>query len=613
MATSISAILVPCLKCFNLLQERVEQPDYSYEEDVSSVSWGDELGRLRVWAANIGAHQTGQSSLEFRLRDASHIRQQITKLLRDLVQVVNDIIDELSDDGTKAIEDDKTPADWPDNDSTTELQQLHEEVVTIIDCLYQLSMLIRKPAKHDLFVGSRMSDKAEFETYDKWHVRSRHPRAEEQISQRMGRAITRRRKYLCYRERHHRKLEKGIEEVQGIQRATTESVMLETIATDFKTQGINFEETSSNTDMSQSSYASLLDGGRVTVSSPPKAFAEGKPFECPYCFFVIEIKSMRSWIRHIFKDIKPYVCALTECSMPDRLYDSRREWHFHETTEHHREDFLCALCKDSLKSARQYERHVGRHLEELALFALPRVEMDSDEDDQNESGYLHEYHRSESHASVHSESSLGEDDADDDQFALPGVEMDSDEDDQNEGGYSHEYHRSESHASVRSESSSGEDDTDTISTIEWSHAHASAHLLPFDSLSLVGEDEGKHHPNASVSPHEIHAPLGDPGIPAYSNPQNPHSNTSGYGQPESSRWHEPNPQREIVGRDTDMLEEHSLQLEETTFREKGMKRGNEHLLWLCSHCQHTNNAAYCPQKCGNCEHIKCNSCTNDMR
>ena len=25
--------------------------------------WEDELGRLRVWAANIGAHQTNQSSL----------------------------------------------------------------------------------------------------------------------------------------------------------------------------------------------------------------------------------------------------------------------------------------------------------------------------------------------------------------------------------------------------------------------------------------------------------------------------------------------------------------------------------------------------------------------
>lgn len=85
-------------------------------------------------------------------------------LLRDLDQSLNDIADELSEDGTEASEDNETPAAWPDDDSATELQQLHEELVNIIDCLYQLSMLIRKPAQHDLFVGSRMGDKAEFES-----------------------------------------------------------------------------------------------------------------------------------------------------------------------------------------------------------------------------------------------------------------------------------------------------------------------------------------------------------------------------------------------------------------------------------------------------------------
>ena len=380
MATSISSILIPCLKSFNQLQERVEQPNYSYEEEVSSVTWGDELGRLRIWAANIGAHQTGQSSLDFRLRDASHISKQVTNLLRDLDQSLNDIFEELSEAVKKDSEDDGTSAAWSDDNPTTELQQLHAEVVNIIDCLYQLSMLIRKPAQHDLLVGSRIGDKAEFEFYDQEHVRNLHPKTEEQITQRLGRAITRRRQYFNYRERHHRKL------AQGIQRTTTGSVMSETIATDFKTHNIDLEETSSNSGMSQTSYApSLIDGGRVTIPPPPKESMGGKPFECPYCFFLIDIKTTRSWNRHIFKDVKPYVCTFTDCSMPDRLYDSRREWHLHETTEHlRRGDLACALCKDTLKSAKQYERHVARHLEELALFALPRTEMEDAEDDDDD-------------------------------------------------------------------------------------------------------------------------------------------------------------------------------------------------------------------------------------
>ena len=381
MATSISAILIPCLKSFNKLQEQVEQPDYGHDQEVAPASWGDELGRLRVWAANIGAHQTGQSSLDFRLRDASHISKQITKLLRELEQSLHEILKELSDDSPEASDYDEPDAFWPGGEPTTELQQLYEEVANIIDCLYQLSMLIRKPAQHDLLIGTRLSDKAEFDFYDKEHVRNLHPQTEEQTSQRLGRAITRRRKYLLYRERHHRKLEEGIEEVQGIQRAATWGTMSETIATDFQTPNIDFDDTSSNSGFSETSYApSLIDGGRITVPPPPKGSVGGKPFECPYCYFIIDIKSTRSWNRHIFKDIKPYVCTFPDCSMSDRLYDSRREWYFHEKTEHHRED-VCPFCRDSLSSSKQYERHVGRHLEELALFALPRTEIDDAEDD----------------------------------------------------------------------------------------------------------------------------------------------------------------------------------------------------------------------------------------
>ena len=136
MATSISAILISCLKFFNQLHERVEQPDYSHERDISSVSWGDELGRLRIWAANIDAHQTGQLSLDFRLRDTSHISNQITELLQDLNRSLDDILDELLKDERKASEDNETEASWLDDNSIIELQQLHEEIINIIDCLY---------------------------------------------------------------------------------------------------------------------------------------------------------------------------------------------------------------------------------------------------------------------------------------------------------------------------------------------------------------------------------------------------------------------------------------------------------------------------------------------
>lgn len=41
--------------------------------------------RFKIWCGNIGAHQTGtRSSLDYRLRDASHIRKQVVRILASL-------------------------------------------------------------------------------------------------------------------------------------------------------------------------------------------------------------------------------------------------------------------------------------------------------------------------------------------------------------------------------------------------------------------------------------------------------------------------------------------------------------------------------------------------
>lgn len=43
----------------------------------------------------------------------------------------------------------------------------------------------------------------------------------------------------------------------------------------------------------------------------------------------------------------------------------------------------CPLCQETLPSAKKYMRHVGRHQEDVALFALPKLEV-SDEPGQDE-------------------------------------------------------------------------------------------------------------------------------------------------------------------------------------------------------------------------------------
>ena len=396
MAITISAALVSCLTSFNQIAIKAEQAYYQHEAEVSSVSWKDELGRLRVWAANIGAHQSGQSSLEFRLREASHIKQHVLKLLKDLESLLFDIRAELSEDRPSMLIDDEALDLEFDEDATSEVQQLFGEVVNVIDCLYQLSMLIRKPAQHDVLMGSRMDDAAlAFAPFDKEHVRNKCVGADDEIAERLGQANTGRRSYFRYRDRHHAKLASGIEEAQGIQRAATNDVLSETMATEFDLGGFQLEETSSTSGASQTTYAtSLASGGPITVPELPGNWSAGKPLECPYCWFFVEVNGQKSWMRHVFQDLKPYVCTFAKCNIPERLYESRREWFSHIQKSHQEEikNLDCPLCNSRLASLKLLERHMARHLEEIALFALPSTKSDEEKDRPNDdiaSGAIH--------------------------------------------------------------------------------------------------------------------------------------------------------------------------------------------------------------------------------
>ncbi|KAL8911554.1 MAG: hypothetical protein Q9172_007653 [Xanthocarpia lactea] len=296
----LKGLLLPCLSSFDDLINDVDARQYSYEFEVPAASWMDELGRLRIWAGNVGAHQTGPSSLDFRLRDASHIRDEVTKLLKDLKRLLKEAHGYISREDHE--DESLCGSDSLDEDPVTELQALFGELATIIQCLYKLAMLIRNPAQHDFLAKSCRTETAPFEHWDQQHVRNKFPQAEEKLILRLGRALTRRRGYLKYLERHTRKLAKGLEDLQD------DTGISDTTASDFQPQPIDYDETPSESGISQTSYAaSLLGGGAISVPAQPKDSTLGEPF--------------------------------------------------------------------------QHERHVGRHLEELALFVLPRDGDDEEEEE----------------------------------------------------------------------------------------------------------------------------------------------------------------------------------------------------------------------------------------
>ena len=407
MVASISSSIVACLMSFNEFIENIRQHQRGNVGGLVAGAWEDELGRLRMWAANIGAHQTGQSSLDFRLRDASHIREQIVKLLQGLLRRLQDARDVLAEDEES---DDEEAADelMDEEDPKTEIQELQESVATTINCLFQMSMLVRKPAQHDVHLGAKRADVAAFEPFDYNHVREKYPRADGALVKRLGSAITRRRKYLKYRERHATKLKQGIDKVDArgrdfqevhegetIKEGTT-SILSDTVATDFQHQNIDFDDNTSDTG-TQTSYApTLLGGGNVTIPPPPKSSLGGVLFECPYCFYLISVHGTRSWNKHVFQDLQPYICIALTCATPEKLYPTRHEWVHHSNMAHpaamtddgapeESKGFAaCPLCKEEIDLGKQYDRHVARHLQELALFILPGSEEDSDMSDDQE-------------------------------------------------------------------------------------------------------------------------------------------------------------------------------------------------------------------------------------
>ncbi|KAJ5762741.1 hypothetical protein N7533_001422 [Penicillium manginii] len=381
-SASISGIVVKCLKELDRLCR--DEPLQKHP-DVLAELWQDELGRLRVWAANIGAHQSGQSSLDHRLREASHIKDQTLRLLERLQRAIQDVEDTLN--GSES-EDNFLDSEEESENEETEMQSIYHTLRDTIDNLFQMSMLVRRPAQQDRLLGTKRSDAAIFEPFDKQHVQSKYPNAEESVIHRLGLANSQRRAVMRYRKRHHVKLAQGLDRAMGVQSDNRSAILSDTVVTDFveiQQSNTKFESESIAT---ETSYAqTILHGGDgITLQPPPKASADGTPFECPYCFLIISVTDTRSWARHVFNDIMPYVCIFPECPTPHRLYESRREWFSHLRIEHSIEtnsenNMDCKLCLSSFSSGKQLERHVGRHLEELALFALPRSD-DPDEDEE---------------------------------------------------------------------------------------------------------------------------------------------------------------------------------------------------------------------------------------
>ncbi|KAJ4122766.1 hypothetical protein NW768_010209 [Fusarium equiseti] len=394
-----------------------------------------------MWVGNQAAHQSGSTSLDYRVREAAHLQEQVIYLLKDICESLQaaislfhnglqspeqndaggkDEIIQLDDPSTPgSIEDDEPDfsEEWPPTSLPTFLTDIREAV----DCLLRLSVAIANPAPHVRFrkLGVEPNILPFYESGDIAYVRDKFPSANIKLAYILGGFITRRRQFFTHRHAYH---EMSVADITSafsdkeINTCYTELIREDTLS------GSAMPETSYTMSKGHTFAGTGQDSSPLTVPPRPNA-AEDGAFECPFCYRMISAKTRTAWEQHVFGDLRPYACIFPECMESNPDFDRRCNWQSHVSEYHWRSwscpfkcqqpfsaaaklsrhirdchlstgteeeiksivalgerdapdntSSTCPLCGYSVTGLAEYIDHVGFHLEQLALFALPSLE-----------------------------------------------------------------------------------------------------------------------------------------------------------------------------------------------------------------------------------------------
>jgi hypothetical protein len=215
----------------------------------------------------------------------------------------------------------------------TETSQLLIVLKDAIGSLLKLSILVYKSSRRAKF--ARSSREKQYDTrFDISRVEEVFSYASKNrpLIEKLGKANAQRRQWLAYRKRHHEKLssppEPGAKDLNDLRsqshndfrsQTRASSAIISTVPAssrlplpsavgpDDGTEATTFYDESrasrhgdqNRYEMSETSYSvsssSEIDQQRILLPRPPPESADGKPFECPFCFTILTVDSSRSW------------------------------------------------------------------------------------------------------------------------------------------------------------------------------------------------------------------------------------------------------------------------------------------------------------------------------
>ena len=345
--------------------------------------WDEEFGRLRVWASNVGLYLYSYPSLlEARLRDSSHIQDQTLQVLENLHESIleaKEILDEV------ALYLDRNASDSTIRDERlSDLHDIHGSLAMLINCLFQMSVLIQSPAKHD-FMTVKLSDEVlATKPYIQRFLQDRFPRIDGDLLSRLVSALLHRCQFLadlkrCTPEKLSLEgLEMIARPIPMFDRKTAKALSTQTFA------GSSTDEIVSHVTGILIFYVENLENR----ANPPIGKYEAALFQCPYCHVTVPTDIPKDWFGHFVGDLTPYLCLERECQNPHKLYSSSCDWVDHLRRAHLESRksssidespkappeklTTCSLCGELLDNETRIS-HAIFHFKEIAVCMLPRV------------------------------------------------------------------------------------------------------------------------------------------------------------------------------------------------------------------------------------------------
>lgn len=397
---SVSEQCRSCIVTLGKVVTTLSYSDHTYSLFTHTIK--EQLERLSLFAGNIGALHAPESpmSVESRLKQASDVLLHIKSLLSSLNDVVYELL-QITSGEREGMHSSIEEADEDINEEISEVGELQDEMEETISRLFRVSFLIRQAAPTDIFAKALSRNRYLFDDqFDIAHVGEKCPKlsADEHtwLRRRLGRAITQRRQYLSYIRDHREALESVLmntsdmedgpaaeTQAQAITPLLATNPMLDTTSRPsyvskattvdperLTAQRLAAQESDPEDDArSYTTVSRSVDDGHessTTVRIPKLddlRIGNKKEIECPFCFRIKKFKNERVWRKHVFSDLRSYICTFPDCTTS--YFEDINAWFQHEMS-YHRVSFKCLLCPNAIfHEEKKYQSHLRKRHPEI--------------------------------------------------------------------------------------------------------------------------------------------------------------------------------------------------------------------------------------------------------